>query len=126
MIAAVTASRNGVVTGDWQTVAARNLASAWLTPAEAQGHRTSREAMVWAADNEAAHPLLNSATLLAPLADRDAPALVARLQRFYAAGDGASWALWSAWPTPDLGPLGGTLVGQPPLMIRPAGAFPPA
>jgi GNAT superfamily N-acetyltransferase len=126
MIAAVTASRDVVVTGDWQTAAARNLASAWLTPAEAQGHRTCRDATVWAADNSAPHPLLNSATLLAPLADRDAPALIARLQRFYATGEGASWALWSAWPTPNLHSLGGTFVGQPPLMVRPAEAFPPA
>jgi GNAT superfamily N-acetyltransferase len=126
MMATVTESRYAAVAGDWQTAAARNLASAWLTPAEAQGHRISREATMWAADNEAAHPLLNSATLLTPLDYRDAPALVERLQRFYAAGKGASWALWSAWSAPDLGPLGGTFVGQPPLMIRPAGAFPPA
>lgn len=125
-IAAATLAQGPTLIQDWQTVAARNLASAWLTPAEAQGHPTNRDAMVWAADNHAPHPLLNSATLLAPLAAAEAAALVARLQRFYAMGAGAPWALWSAWATPDLRPLGGTLVGQPPLMLRPVGPCAPA
>lgn len=126
MIDAAMPAHVAPVLDDWQTAAARNLASAWLTPAEAQGHRTSRGVAVWSADNHAPHPLMNSATLLAPLDDADAPALVAGLRRFYAAGTGAAWALWSAWPTPDLGLLGGAFAGQPPLMVRPAGAFAPA
>ena len=32
----------------------------------------------------------------------------------------------SPFPTPDLGPLGLSLMGHPPLMYRPAGGAPPA
>lgn len=111
---------------EWRAAAALNLASAWLTPAEAQGQRTLREPGVWASDPGSAFPLANSATLLRPFAAEEAPSLIARLARFYAAGRGAPWALWSAWPIPDLRPLGGSFAGRPPLMARPAGASPAA
>ena len=126
MIEAATTLRDALLAGDWQTAAAKNLAEAWLTPAEAQGQRTQREATVWLADSDLPHPFMHSATLLAPLGEGDALEFVARLRRFYAAGTGDSWALWSAWPTPDLRPFGGIFVGQPPLMVRPAGPIPPA
>jgi GNAT superfamily N-acetyltransferase len=126
MIATAMATREAVLAGDWQVAAAQNLAEAWLTPAQAQGHRTSRDARVWAADSDVPHPLMRSATLLTPLGEGEAPALVARLRSFYAAGTGDAWALWSAWPTPDLRPLGGSFVGQPPLMVRTAGPIPTA
>ncbi|MFN8516116.1 MAG: GNAT family N-acetyltransferase [Thermomicrobiales bacterium] len=126
MTEATIAPRDAVVAGDWQTAAAQNLAEAWLTPAEAQGQRTQREATVWLADSDLPHPFMHSATLLAPLGEGDAAECIARLRRFYAAGTGDSWALWSAWPTPDLRPFGGIFVGQPPLMVRPAGPIPPA
>ncbi len=110
----------------WRSAAARNLAGAWLAPAEAQGHPTLREAVVWAAKSGLPHPFLNSATLLQPLADADAPALIVRLRRFYSEGVSRPWAIWSAWPTPDLEPFGGTFVGQPPLMVRPPAPHFPA
>jgi GNAT superfamily N-acetyltransferase len=126
VIEAATRAQDAAAGKDWQTAAARNLAAAWLTPAEAQGHRTRRETTVWLADSDLPHPFMHSATLLAPLGEAEAPAFAARLRRFYATGTGDSWALWSAWPTPDLRPFGGAFAGQPPLMVRPAGPCPPA
>ena len=122
------ANNQGAATpaADWITPAVRNLAGSWLAPAEAQGHPTLREAAFWAANTGLPHPLPNSATLLQPLADADAPALLARLKAFYAAAGGRPWAIWSAWPTPDLQPLGGIFAGQPPLMVRPPAPCPPA
>ena len=81
MIEAVAISRDAARGEDWQTIAARNLASAWLTPAEAQGRRASREATVWLADSDLPHPFMHSATLLAPLDEAGAPAFIARLRR---------------------------------------------
>ena len=111
---------------DWITPAVRNLAGSWLAPAEAQGHPTLREAGAWAANTGLPHPLPNSTTLLQPLTEGEAPALIARLKAFYAAAGGPPWAIWSAWPTPDLQRFGGIFAGQPPLMVRPQAPIPPA
>jgi hypothetical protein len=63
-------------------------------------------------------------TLLRPLIVETAGDLTGRLDAFYSGAGGGSWTLWSAWPTPDLSPLGYSLIGQPPLMVRPPGGEP--
>lgn len=98
--------------------AARNLADSWVFPARAMGKRAGCCADWWAADVDSPHPLLNSATLLRPLAASDWARTIAELDRFYGAGSNSPWALWSAWPTPDLSPFGLIPAGHPPLMLR--------
>jgi hypothetical protein len=68
--------------------------------------------------------MANSVTLRVPLTADAAPELTALLDAFFGEGEGAGWILWSAWPTPDLAPLGYTAIGEPPFMVRPPGQEP--
>jgi GNAT superfamily N-acetyltransferase len=86
--------------------------------------RAMRWEDVWAGDSQSPEPMINSATLLRPLDGNAARELTDRLDQFYGEASGGPWMLWSAWPTPDLVPLGYALIGHPPLMIRPAGTPP--
>jgi GNAT superfamily N-acetyltransferase len=86
--------------------------------------RTVRWDDAWAGDSESPEPIINSAALLRPLDGDAARELTERLDRFYGSASGGPWMLWSAWPTPDLAPLGYMLAGRPPLMVRPAGTPP--
>lgn len=106
----------------WRRISARNLARFWEDPVRAMGQRWAEWDDVRAADASSPTPFPNSATLLQPPASADAGDLARRLRAFYAAGHGGAWMLWSAWPTPDLRPYGFQHAGQPPLMVRPAGA----
>lgn len=114
------------IPADLLTPAVQNLAESWHLPAATRGRPTLQESTFWAANAGLPHPLPNSVTLLQPLTDAEAPALIARLKAFYSADGAVPWALWSAWPTPDLQPFGGIFAGQPPLMARPPGPIPPA
>lgn len=70
----------------------------------------------------------NVATLLAPLFPDGVAEVSAALDDFYRFASGATSGtvyLFSPWPTPDLRPRGWTLVGHPPLMLRPAGGEAP-
>lgn len=66
-------------------------------------------------------PWGNDIVLLRPLDASGVPDLVERLS------DEVTWpsCVWSAWPTPDLGPRGLELLGHPPWMLRPPGGSPP-
>ena len=103
---------------------ARNLAEAFAGTAERGGFPTRRWDDAWAADPGLPEPLVNTVTPLQPMTDESAADLTARLDAFYDDGEGGGWTIWSTWPTPDLEPLGYTLLGQPPLMVRPAGGDP--
>jgi len=63
----------------------------------------------------------SQATILQPLVDVDP--FDARTRDFF--GD-RPHIVFSAWPTPDLRPIGYQPVGHPPLMLRPAGTPPPS
>lgn len=108
----------------WRRRSAVNLAAYWDQLARSPGQRRAQWDDAWAADPNCPHPVPNSATLLRPVTPDGAASLIARLDRFYAAGHGGPWMLWSAWPTPDLAPLGCYLVGHPPLMLRRPGEPP--
>jgi GNAT superfamily N-acetyltransferase len=99
---------------------ARNLARFFTT----FPRRTMCWDDVWAGDSELLEPMTNNAALLRPLDDASARGLTDRLDQFFAGASGGPWLLWSAWPTPDLAPLGYQLGGHPPLMARPAGTPP--
>lgn len=64
----------------------------------------------------------NHAVLLRPLQTETVEAVVDALREFFGARPGGPYAVWSAWPTPDLTEFGFELAGHPPLMVRPAGA----
>ncbi|MCB0968772.1 MAG: hypothetical protein KDB37_18205 [Ilumatobacter sp.] len=63
----------------------------------------------------------NSVTLMRPLTD----GVLDRIEADLVGGTGEV-LLWSAWPTPDLTHRGWSLVGHPPLLIRPPAAVLPA
>jgi GNAT superfamily N-acetyltransferase len=70
----------------------------------------------------------NVATLLAPLFPADVDEVLAALDDFYRFSTGlitGTVYIFSPWPTPDLRPFGWTLLGHPPLMLRPAGGEAP-
>jgi hypothetical protein len=61
-----------------------------------------------------ANPFYNNTLLLRPPTDRTT------IERMIAFHD-RPFVLWSAWPIEDLRPLGLTLMGHPPFLLRPAG-----
>lgn len=70
----------------------------------------------------------NVATLTESLAPARADATMAALDEFYGISTGGSTGtvfLFSPWPTPDLAPHGWALLGEEPLMHRPAGGEAP-
>jgi GNAT superfamily N-acetyltransferase len=69
-------------------------------------------------------PFINRVVLEDPVGDT--ASLVDRVAAFYDAGPPTPFLLDSTWPTPDLGAAGFTLMGHPPLMVRPPGAQYPA
>jgi hypothetical protein len=113
---------------DWSARAARSLAESWQTLVGALGGRLERQDDVWLADAASPNSLLNAATLVRPLQVDGAESLTRRLEAFFDPHrPGGPWVLWSAWPTPDLTPLGYMSWGSEPIMVRPpGGAAPPA
>jgi len=91
--------------------------------AASAGGRSARWDDVAAADP--ASPVLfdNAAVLLQPPAYAPADDAARRALDFYPPD--RHFVLLSAWPTPDLGPLGFELMGHPPLMLRPPGGSAP-
>jgi GNAT superfamily N-acetyltransferase len=110
----------------WRERSARNLAAQWEHIPHAMGQPCERWEDAWAADLGSPAPYPNSATLLRPLTEDGASALVARLDAFYSSQPGGPWMLWSAWPVPDLSATGLRPMGDMPLMVRLPGALPPA
>jgi hypothetical protein len=119
---------NEVDDADWSPRAARSLAQSWQTLIGALGGRLERHDDVWLADAASPASLLNAATLVTPLQEEDAASLTRRLEAFFDPHrPGGPWVLWSAWPTPDLSPLGYMSWGDEPIMVRlPGGEAPPA
>lgn len=81
----------------------------------------------WAAmDAHVPSPFANAAVLLRPVHDAADP-LLDDVQAFFRPDDHDSpYLVWSATPTPSLADRGWTLMGHPPLMLRPpAPATPP-
>jgi hypothetical protein len=69
-------------------------------------------------------PFSNRAILEQPIGD--VRAVLDHIRPFYDSGSPTPFLLDSAWPTPDLEPIGFARMGHPPLMVRPAGAAFPA
>ena len=94
--------------------------------ATARGDRLARlDGIVTMVDAGSPVPFFNRATLERPVAHLEQ--LVGELRNFYRGPEGtASFLFDSAWPTPDLRAHGFTLMGHPPLMLRPANTPLPA
>jgi len=91
------------------------------------GGRVDRDDDASLADLGSASLFDNAVVLLRPPTAAGLAAVLDRADALYPAD--RSWVLMSAWPLPDPGPgpagRGLTLMGHPPLMVRPAGAAPP-
>jgi hypothetical protein len=104
----------------------RAYAEGWADLGEligrAGGHRTIRTPDFVAFDSRAPFPFLNVAALLRPVHDPDDPVLDEIASFFSAHPDDTPFLVWSATPTPSFATRGWTLMGHPPLMLRPAAA----
>jgi hypothetical protein len=76
------------------------------------------------ADLGVGSPFGNVALLERPPAESSTRALAAAMRRFFGAGPGGPYLVFSAWPL-DLAADGFTAVGHPPLMLRPPGGAAP-
>jgi hypothetical protein len=85
----------------------------------AVGAATVEDDAVAGAHHGAPFPFANMNIARRPLSDPEWTATVGRLRAAYPAG--MPFVIVSPFPTPDLAPLGFTLVGHPPFMVRPAG-----
>jgi len=84
---------------------------------EARGDRVARvERVASLIDAGSPLPFSNRAVLERPI--DDTRAVLEHIRPFYDAGPPTPFLLDSAWPTPDLAPIGFTLMGHPPLMVR--------
>jgi hypothetical protein len=86
----------------------------------AGGHPTIRTPDFVAFDSRAPFPFVNVAALLRPVHTDDDPVLD-EIASFFAADDDTPFLVWSATPMPSLEVRGWSLMGHPPLMLRPAG-----
>lgn len=99
----------------------QGMADAYGALAEARGDRREDDDLAMAADSGTGSLFGNGVVLRRPVGAAEWPAVAERLHGFYAGRPGGDFLVFSAWPTPDLRPLGFGLVGHPPLMLRPAG-----
>jgi hypothetical protein len=106
----------------------RDQAESWAAHARAAGRtvEVDDDLGVVLVDNQSPTLFLNPAWLTRPIGPGDVAALTARVASFYGARDGGMYAVWSAWPTPDLRDHGLVLSGHPPLMLRAPGGATPA
>jgi GNAT superfamily N-acetyltransferase len=86
----------------------------------ARGDRVARvENVATLVDAGSRLPFSNRAVLERPV--DDIRSVLDHIRPFYDSGSDTAFLLDSAWPTPDLRPVGFELMGHPPLMVRPAG-----
>jgi len=91
----------------------------------AGGHLTIRTPDFVALDSHAPFPFLNCAVPLRPVLDAADP-MLDEIAAFFAPDDGTPFLVYSATAMPPLDARGWSLMGHPPLMLRPAGpATPP-
>ena len=92
----------------------------------ARGDRVDRvERVATLVDADSPLPFGNRAVLERPIGDTRA--VLDHVRPFYDVGPKTPFLLDSAWPTPNLGPIGFALMGHPPLMVRaPGEPFPPS
>jgi GNAT superfamily N-acetyltransferase len=87
--------------------------------ASALSGRTARDERAVMADTGSSFFFDQAVVLLQPLTPDALQEVVADAIGFY--GPQRGWALFSAWPTPDLRAAGLSLMGHPPMMVRAPG-----
>ncbi len=101
---------------------AQGLATAFVALATARGERVDESDPLLALTDGSSPSLFgNVAVLRQPVGETAWPAVAERMHGFFAGRHGGPFIVFSAWPTPDLTPLGFGRIGHPPLMFRPAG-----
>jgi len=63
----------------------------------------------------------NCAVPLRPFTPEEVPTVIGEIEEFFRARKGGPFLLFGGFPIPDLSTRGWTLMGHPPLMLRPAG-----
>ena len=86
----------------------------------AGGRPTKRTDEFVAYDSHAPFPFVNVAVLLRPVHDAD-DSVLDEITDFFEPDDGTPFLVWSATPTPSFEARGWSLMGHPPLMLRPSG-----
>ena len=101
-------------------------AASFAAFAAARGDRLGRvDGVVTLIDAGSPLPFINRAVLERPIDDVNT--VLDHIRPFYDSGPATPFMLDSAWPTPNLRPIGFEPMGHPPLMVRSGGApFPPA
>lgn len=84
-----------------------------------------RDDLVVIADCSSPNGFLNTAVLVHPRAALDPTLAVTRARQFFAEREGGDVTVMSPWPTADLRRYGFSLMGHPPIMLRPAGGQAP-
>ena len=103
----------------------QETAASFARLAEGRGDRVQRiPGVITMTDASLPLPFWNRAVLEQPVVD--VGSLLDRLGAFYGSSGAPPFLLDSAWPLPDLRPHGFTLMGHPPIMVRPASAALPA
>lgn len=98
----------------------RGLATSFPVLARARGERVRRhdELGLVLTDGGVDAMFANVAVAGRPLGEGEWREAGERMHAFYGGRPGGSFLVFSAWPTPDLAPLGFGRVGHPPLMAR--------
>ena len=90
------------------------------------GWPTRRTDRFVAVDGGSAFPFQNCAVPLRPFTHEELPDLLDEIEAFYRGRSGGPFLLYCGFTVPDLSSRGWSLMGHPPLMLRPAGGAAPA
>jgi len=93
--------------------------------AEAAGWAAVRTERFVAVDAGTGMPFQNCAVPLQPLHGAEGDGVLDEIEHFYRTRPGGPFLLWCGFPVADLSARGWSLMGHPPLMLRPAGGAAP-
>jgi hypothetical protein len=93
--------------------------------ATAVGWPSMRTDRFLAIDATTPFPWQNCVVPLRPFGTDEVDDVIGEAEAFFRARDGGPFLLWGGFPIPDLSGRGWTLMGHPPLMLRPAGGEAP-
>lgn len=101
----------------------RGMVDGFAELAAAGGQAALEDGDLAVTDAGSPSPFANAVVMRRPLGEDAWRAAATRMAGFFGVRPGGGYLVFSAWPTPDLAPLGLSLVGHPPLMLRPPGAL---
>ena len=95
------------------------------TTATAVGWPSMRTDRFLAVDATTPFPWQNCVVPLRPFGTDEVDDVIGEAEAFFREREGGPFLLWGGFPIPDLSARGWTLMGHPPLMLRPAGGEAP-